>query len=392
MIDFSLTPEQQALRDMAADLATRLVGPVAADVRANGGDPWPRCAPVFDTFGRVGITGLLLPTADGGGGGSCVDLVLVLEELAAADIAIAANLANLPATMGLMLARAGGRPYAEGVVGGRPRLIAGALNEADVSAADIASPVSGPGIGLTTQAARTDDGAWRLNGRKVGFVTNGGIADGYVVVARTQDGPEAFWVPATTPGVSHGNRTELAGWPTGRHGEIVLDDVRLAADARMGLAGTVLAGTPEMAIGLAACFVGLARASYVDALGYARERRSWGRPIIEHQAVALKLAAMRQRLQSARLVVWQAAWAADGGRLVSADRPGPTEAATVLAPMAKAAAVDAAIEMCGCAVEIHGGSGVAAGSSAAQRLADAWVGYSCDFTRELLLLQSVPFL
>jgi len=140
---------------------------------------------------------------------------------------------------------------------------------------------------------------------------------------------------------------------------------------------------PEVAIGLAASYVGLARAAYEYALNYAKQRVSWGRPIIEHQAVALKLADMMINTQAARLVVWDAAVTAETS---------PQLAATVKAPSAKTFAVDVAIKNAQTAVEILGGYGVTKECLAGKFLADATIGYSCDFTREVLRLGVVNFL
>ncbi len=140
---------------------------------------------------------------------------------------------------------------------------------------------------------------------------------------------------------------------------------------------------PEVPIGLAASYVGLARAAYEYALNYAKQRVSWGRPLISHQAVALKLADMMVNTQAARLMVWDAACAADSN---------PQLAATVKAPAAKTFAVDVAIKNAQTAVEILGGYGITKEYQAGKFLSDAWIGYSCHFTRDILRLGLVNFM
>ncbi len=140
---------------------------------------------------------------------------------------------------------------------------------------------------------------------------------------------------------------------------------------------------PEMPICLAAGFVGLARAAYEYALDYAKTRKSGGKRIIEHQAVALKLADMAVNVQTARLMVWDAAWAVEHD---------PMAAGTVKGPAAKTHAVDMAIRNAELAVQVLGGYGVASEYDAGRFLQDAWVGYACDFTRDVLRLGMVPFL
>lgn len=340
----------------------------------------------FAAASKLGFTSILIPTQAGGPGGSCADLVPVLEELAVVNVAFAANLVNLPAAMAALIARYGTAEQRAAVCRDAPPLLAGALNEADVAGSDLFCPTVDPRVGIRTTAVRDADGGFVLNGTKSGFVTNGGVAEAYLVLARTdREAPPAlgmsmFYVPAGTTGLSFGPRTELTGWHSAHHAEVRLDDVRLPAGALVGAehqAGRQLAGVPEMAVGLAACFVGLARAAYERAVGYARQRISWGRPLIEHAPVALKLADMYVDLRAARLVVMDAA------RSVRDD---PQDAMTYGAAAAKTYAVDVAIANAQRAVEIFGGSGVAAGSPVAGLIADAWIGYSCDFSRDLLRL------
>jgi alkylation response protein AidB-like acyl-CoA dehydrogenase len=217
-------------------------------------------------------------------------------------------------------------------------------------------------------------------------VTNAGIADAYFIIARTDlDKPlgesmSIFYVPANTPGLKFGKRTEMIGWKPSHHASIHLDNVRVPAENLLGQEGEaakLLMLLPEVAIGLAASYVGLARAAYEYALDYAKKRVSWGRPIIQHQAVALKLADMMINTQAARLTVWDAAYTADTN---------PQLAAMVKAPAAKTFAVDVAIKNAQAALEILGGYGVTKESQAGKFLADASIGYSCDFTREVLRL------
>jgi alkylation response protein AidB-like acyl-CoA dehydrogenase len=268
---------------------------------------------------------------------------------------------------------------------GVPVLFSGALSEPDRAGSDLFYPHPDPRVGVQT-TARQDGDHWRLDGAKSAFVTNAGVADAYFVMARTAfDAPPAqsltmFRVPSDTEGLSFGPPTRLSGWHTATHAELFLDGVRVDDDAVVGAvgeAGRVFASSPEIAICLAACFVGLARAAYEYAVEYAEQRRSWGVPIREHQTVALRLAEAAVDVQTARLAVWDAALAAEADPLAAAMRK---------APAAKVVAVDAAIRNARRAVEVLGGYGVTSEYRAARYLSDAWVGWSCDFTRDLLLL------
>ncbi|MCU0490517.1 MAG: acyl-CoA dehydrogenase family protein [Chloroflexaceae bacterium] len=395
MIGFSLTDEQRMLQRTAREFAQNVVAPAARQV-AEQPDmvPWSVCGEVYRQGAELGFTGLLLPENQGGMGGSCVDLALVMEELGAADVAVAANYFSLTATMHLLISRFGSdeqrRRYLA-PVGGRGPLFSGALNEPNVAASDLFSPAPGPNIGIRTTAERDGD-HYVLNGGKVAFVTNGGVADAYLVLARTNfEAPPAmgmsmFYVPNGTPGLSFGKQAELIGWKTAHHAEVYLDNVRVPGADRIGeegKAGMLLMAVPEMPIGLAAAYVGLARAAYEYARDYAKQRVSWGKPIIEHQAVALKLADMYVETQAARLMVWEAAYACETD---------PQAAGMLKAPAAKTFAVDVAIKNAQRSVEILGGYGITKEYASGGYLNDAMIGYACDFTREMLRLGMVPFL
>jgi alkylation response protein AidB-like acyl-CoA dehydrogenase len=201
-----------------------------------------------------------------------------------------------------------------------------------------------------------------------------------------QESISIFVVPSNTPGLQVGKRTELIGWHLTHHAEVTIENLRVPVANRLGAegeGGAIFAQAPAMPIALAACFVGLARSAYEYALAYAKERQSWGKAIIEHQAVGLKLADMAVDLQAARLVVWDAAAAVEND---------PFAAGTLKAPAAKSLAVDTAIRNAQRAMEILGAYGVTSEYDTGSMLNDAWVGYACDFTREMLRLSMVPFL
>lgn len=391
MISFQPTPEQQALRDLANEFGARELAPAAKRVHAEGAhaiDPWPLLRPVAERGAELGLFSLLVPEADGGGGASCMDAALVFEELGAVDVGAAASIFALTASLACLVARAGsaeqkGR-WLEPAREGRAFLWSGALSEPDRAGSDLFFPHADPAVGAQTRADRRGD-AYLVTGRKSAFVTNAGVADAYFVMARTRfDAPPAegltmLAVPGSALGLSFGTRTRLTGWATAHHAELFLDQVQVPARDRIGdenAAGAIFASAPEIPICLAACYVGLARAAHEYAREYARERISWGVPIATHQAVALKLAEGALDVRAARLAVWEAAAAADADPLAGA----------ALAAGAKVLAVDAALRTAQRAVEVLGGYGVAHQYRAARYLNDAWVGWSCDFTRDVLLL------
>ena len=398
MIDFSLSQEQQMLQSLARDFAQNEISPIVQIIEESNNpeiEPWDFCKHLFHKGTELGFTSLMLPKELGGVGGNCIDLAIVLEEIGAVDVSIACSYFNLNAAMSLFVSRVTTQEQQKRILSfvnsGKPHLFSAAESEANVATSDLFCPFPDSNIGMKTFAAR-EGNAYILNGTKSSLVTNGGIADAYFIIARTaMDKPlheslSIFYLPTDTPGIKFGKKTQMIGWKASHHAEICLDNVLVPVENLIGQEGEaakLLMLLPEVAIGLAASYVGLARAAYEYALNYAKQRVSWGRPIIEHQAVALKLTDMMINTQAARLVVWDAARTAETS---------PQLAATIKAPSAKTFAVDVAIKNAQTAVEILGGYGVTKECLAGKFLADATIGYSCDFTREVLRLGIVNFL
>lgn len=398
MIDLTLTQEQELLRDTARDFAAREIAPVAKTFSACGRknvEPWKYCEAMFRKGKELGFTTMLIPEAFGGGGLRCIDAAIVLEELAVADISVAADYFALNMTTPLIIATAATEEQKAAWLGdicSSPTfMLSGALSEPNVAGSELFCPDPNPRFGIKSFARREGD-KYVINGQKSAFVTNAGLADAYFIMARTdldrplRDSISVFYVPANTPGLRAGERTDMIGWHTSRHAELFLDNVSVGVDRRIGKEGDgalIVGSIPHMPICLAACFVGLARAAFEYARDYAKTRKSWGKPLAEHQAVALKLSEMYVDLQTARLLVWDAALGVDTD---------PMRAATLKAPAAKTHAVDVAIRNAGRAVEVLGAYGITTEYPVGRYLNDAWIGYSCDFTRDLLHLGMSGFL
>ena len=390
MIDFQLDDEQQMMRDTARTFAAREMAPLVELAERESGGHVDRASYLafFRAATEIGLHSMMLPVEYGGTGRSCLDNALVQEELGAVDVGLGSSL-GLTMTVPNMIVVGGTedqkREWLSELVAADDHVLAGALNEPDVAGSELFCPVADPSLGIRTKARR-DGGDYVITGAKAGWVTNGGIAKSYLVFARTaSDGPamattSAFYVPADTPGLSTGPRTELLGMRSSWHGELFLDDVRVPASRRLGEEHRGLelmgAASAAMAVGLAASFVGVARTAFDLALAYSNERMSWGQPIRRHQAVSLHLADAAVDLQTARLLVWDAA--------VAVDRNDPAAAWKVAA--AKTHAVDVAIANAERAVKLHGAAGVARGIGPEKLLRDAWTGYSCDFTKDVLRL------
>jgi alkylation response protein AidB-like acyl-CoA dehydrogenase len=392
MIDLSLSSEQRELQQLAGTFASRELAPLARrmDSGEHGAAARADHAAMFAKAAAIGLHALLIAPEFGGTGGSCLDNVVVQEELGAVDVGLAGSL-NLCTCMPVMIAAGAEDEQRERwlteLATAEDHVLAGALNEPDVAGSELFAPLPDPGLGVRTTARRDGD-AYVINGTKAAFVSNAAVAKAFMVFARTDrnlgplQGTSVFYIPADANGLTVGPPTALLGMRTSWHAEVIFDDVRVGAERRIGPEGGGLelmgGAAAPMALGLAAGFVGLARAAHEAALGYARERRSWGRPLNEHQAVALHLADSEIDLRAARLLVWEAALAVDRGDVGAAMR---------MVPAAKVFAVDAAIRTAERAVKVHGGYGVASEYQVEKLLRDAWTGWSCDFTGDMLRLQ-----
>lgn len=354
MIDFQLTEEQEQMRQLAHRFAEREIRPVAAEYDESEEMPWS----VMEKAAQIGLTSFQYPEEYGGGGViSALTACLVVEELAWGCLGIAtaivgAGLAAVP----IMLAgneeqKARYLPWfcdddpppRRGGQGG-VRLGSFALTEPEAGS-DVAS--------IRTTAVRQGD-HYVLNGQKR-FITHGGIADLYVIFATVDrslghQGITAFIVEGDAPGLSAGKKEEKMGMRACHTGDVILEDVRVPVENRLGEEGEgfyiAMQAFEHTRPTVAACAVGVARAAYEYALQYAQERVQFGKPIIAKQAIRFMLADMATEIDAARLLAWRAAWRVDQGLPCN-----------IQASMAKVYAADMAMRVTTDAVQVLGGYG-----------------------------------
>ncbi|MEU7918869.1 acyl-CoA dehydrogenase family protein [Micromonospora zamorensis] len=341
-MELTLSAEQAAVRQLAAEFADRELLPhAAAWDRRESVDP-----AIVGKLGDLGFLGLTIAEADGGSGGDHLAYCLVLEELGRGDSAVRGIVS---VSLGLVAKSIAAHGSAELRAEWLPRLCAGtalgcfALTEPD-SGSDAAA--------LRTRAVRDGDD-WLLTGTKT-FITNGTTADVALVFARTggpgHRGITAFLVPTDSPGLTrreiHG-KLGLRGQATG---ELGFDEVRVPDAARLGPEGggfrLALATLAKGRMSVAAGCVGIAQGCLDAAVGYAGQRTQFGKPIAGHQLVQQLLAAIAVDTAAARLLVWQVA------DLIDRDQPFATEAS-----MAKLFASEAAVRAANNAVQVFGGYG-----------------------------------
>ncbi|MFE1952730.1 acyl-CoA dehydrogenase family protein [Streptomyces sp. NPDC059524] len=340
-----LSPEQLAVVDLARTFATEEIRPRARAVdEADVETPWD----LWHKAAKVGITGFMLPEEYGGGGFTDVfTQCLVQEELCVGDLGIG----NLLCSNGFFA-----DPVLELGSEEQKRTWLTPLAGPDTPMTSLATTEPGSGsdaASITTAAARTE-GGYVLNGQKA-WISNAGEADFYVVFAKTEPtlrsrGVSAFLLRKDTPGLTFGEPMRKMGQRAIVCREVFLTDVFVPEEQRLGAEGEGFVGLmrtfdiSRTVLGAAA--TGVARAAYEYARDYARTRVQFGKPIVEHQAVAFRLADMRTRIEQSRLMTWRAARRIDAGLDATAE-----------AAMAKLTASETAAYCTWAAVQTLGGWG-----------------------------------
>jgi alkylation response protein AidB-like acyl-CoA dehydrogenase len=363
-ISFALTDEQRELQRAAREFAARELRPIAAQWDEREDYP----PDLLAKAARVGLTSYAIPAEHGGGGADSVTSALISEELSWGCAGLAAT---IQATMFPV------RPLLRfGTNAQRARYLPLlAREEGALAAIAFTEAQAGSDLSAIRAEARRDGDDYVLSGEKV-YVTNGGIADLTVVFAKLDGELTAFLLEAGDPGVSTGRKERKLGLRASYTGSVVLDGARLPADRLVGREGQGLeialdffqASRPQVAAGA----VGVARAAFEHATGYAREREAFGRPIIRRQGVGFKLADMAMQIEAARLLVWRACAALDAD-----------EDAGLLGSYAKAYAADIAMAATTDAVQVLGGAGIMRDQPVEKWLRDAKVFQIVEGTSEI---------
>ena len=327
-----LNEDQIQLQKWVHDFAENVVRPVAGEYDRKEETPWP----VIEEAAKIGLysfdffanafadeTGLTIP--------------VIMEELFWGDAGI--GLSIVGSVLGVAGIMANGTP--EQVMEWVPQCF-GTPEKVTLGAFCVSEPDAGSDVSSLRTKAVYDEAKdeWVLNGTKT-WITNGGIADVHVVVATVDPtlgsrGQASFIVPPGTEGLTQGTKFSKMGIRASHTAEVVLDDVRVPGslllggkeklDDRMAKAreGKKSGGQAAMATfeatrpSVGAQAVGIARAAYEYALEYAKERKQFGKPIIENQSIAFMLADMKTELDASRLLVWRAAWMGRTGKTFEA--------------------------------------------------------------------------
>lgn len=341
-MDFHLTDEQQALKDLAHEFAVKEMIPASRQYDETEEFPLPVVKKAFD----LGLMFPTIPQEYGGGGIGHLDSLLIVEELAWGDAGINPCIGiNQLALSPILIA---------GTEEQRKKFITPICREMGFASLCLTEAGSGSdAASLSTTAARKND-AYVLNGTKR-FITNGGVANLYLVFATTDKdqghkGICCFAVPRDLPGVSVGKKEEKMGQRASNTTEVVFDDVPVPKENLVGREGEgfkiVMKVFDHSRPGVGVIGVGVARRALEEAMSYAKLRVQFGQPIAEFQAIQFMLADIAMEIEAARLVSYEAAWGLDKGIKNSH-----------LAAMAKTLGADIAVKATTDAVQILGGYG-----------------------------------
>jgi alkylation response protein AidB-like acyl-CoA dehydrogenase len=342
-MDFRPTEEQELLRRTVREFAETEIGPHVME--------WDEAqqfsADLLPKLAAIGLAGVQFPEEFGGAGLSAVDYCICIEELARVCPGVALSVAAHNGLCSAHISTFGNDQQKQQYL---PRLVRGevwgawALTEAGAGS---------DAAGMRTTAVRQGQ-CWVINGAKT-FITHGRIGGVMVVIAVTDRtkvhrGISAFIVEHGTAGMSAGRKENKLGMRASDTSEVIFDNCRVPIEQLLGEEGQGFINTLQVLdggrIGIAALSVGLAQGAYEAALRYAKERRQFGQPIAEFQAIQWKLADNATRIEAARLLTYRAAYLRDQGARTT------RESST-----AKLFASEVAVKAADDCVQIHGGYG-----------------------------------
>lgn len=335
--------DQLSIRDMARDFAEKTLMPIASEVDKTGVFP----PEILAEMGEMGFYGIKIPEEYGGIGMGALTYVSVMEEISrgCAVAAVYLSGANSLGSAPIILA---------GTEEQKQKYLPGIADGSQYMAFGLTEPNAGSDAGGMTTKAVEDGDSYILNGRKC-FITGADIAPYCVVFAKTSPdkgskGITAFIVDMTTPGVSVGKHEEKMGQLGLNCSDVVLEDVRVPKSCILGEVDlgfiTAMKTLSVGRCGVAAMGVGIAQAAIDCAVSHIKERKQFGKPLAAFQGLQFMLAEMETKLNAARLLVYNAAYQIDQG-----------EDATKAASMAKYYATEAAVDIVGKALQMHGGYG-----------------------------------
>lgn len=345
-VDFGLSEDQEMVREQVRRFAEERIAPgVAERDRAH---QFPE--EIVREMGELGLLGMLVEEELGGGGVDPLTYALAVEEVSRIDPAVGVTMSVTNSVCCWPIARFGSPEL-------KARVLPGLASGEQIGGFGLTEPGAGSDPGGMRTTARREGDSWVLDGEKA-WITNAGFASWYVVLAVTDPavgkrGFSAFVVPADAPGFSVGAPEEKMGLRASRTAAIHFSGCRIPANNLLGEVGQgfriAMATLDHSRIGIAAQAVGIHQRALELAVAYARDRRQFGAPLAEHQAIQFKIAQISTELAAARALTYAAA--------SIAEKPGSHNLAGRLASQAKLYASEAAVRACHESLQIHGGNG-----------------------------------
>jgi acyl-CoA dehydrogenase len=342
MVDFSLTPEQESLRDAARKFARTEMAPHAAECDRAGRFP----EEIYRKAYELGFMNLNVPAEYGGSGLSVVDQCLIVEELAYGCAGMTTSIiANCLALEPILLGASAEQ---------RHKVLAPFCASYQLASFCLTEPTGGSDAGALRTRARRDGDDYVLDGEKC-FITNAPHASLYTVFATVDPalrhkGITAFFLPRSTPGVLPGKDEEKMGHRASSTSTVRFEGARVPTANRLGAEGDgfslAMRTLDQTRTPIGALATGIAQAALDHAAAYSLKRETFGKPIAEHQAIQIKLANMAQAVHAARLLTWHAAWTIERGAR-----------GTLESSIAKCFASDAALAVADEAIQTFGGYG-----------------------------------
>lgn len=372
-MNFTLSEEHGMIRKMVRDFAQKEIAPTAAE--RDEEERFDR--KIFDRMAELGLTGIPWPEGYGGIGSDYLAYCIAVEELSRVC-------ASTGVTLSAHISLASWPVYAFGTEQQKMKYLKPMAQGEKIGAYALTEAGSGSDAASLKTTAHRDGAHFILNGSKI-FITNGGIAEIYIVFAKAEEGITAFIVESTFEGVTVGKKERKMGIRSSPTTEIIFDNCRVPEENVLGgigsgfkVAMTTLDGGRN---GIAAQAVGIAQGAFEAALAYARERRQFGKPIIANQGISFKLADMATSIEAARLLTYQAAWLESEGL--------PYGKASA---MSKLMAGDTAMYVTTEAVQIFGGYGYTKEYQVERFMRDAKITQIYEGTQEIQRLVISRFL
>ena len=349
-MEFSLTDEQQQLRRTVREFAEGEIAPHVMEWDEVSHFP----SEIVPKLAEMGFLGVVFPEKYGGAGMGYVEYAIIIEELSRVDgsvgIIVAAH--NSLCTNHI---------YKFGTEAQKQKYVVPLAQGKQLGCWSLTEPEAGSDAGGTRTVATKKDGGWVLNGSKT-FTTNGHYADVCVGMAVTDaakksHGISAFIIEKGTAGFRPGKKENKLGLRASDTSEVIFTDCRIPSENLLGAEGEGFVNSLQILdggrISIASLGLGMAQGAYECSLRYAKQRKQFGKPIADFQAIQFKLADMATQIEAARLLTYQAAWLAD-----QAIAAGNSDARiTRESSMAKLYAGEVAVRVANEAVQIHGGYG-----------------------------------